>query len=285
MRYENAVMVGISAQELDRSVQLWAAKEASARQVPLWICHVWEWSSIDRAVLPVADDLPADRRSPGARIVEEAVAAIRAEVPGLEVHGALGYGRPARMLLEVSDAAGMIVVGARAEGGFPGLLVGSVSAQVAAHARCPVAVIHPGSPTAADVVVGVDGSVQSDRAIRIGLAEAHRTGGSLIAVHSYRCPPLPATYAPNPGVDTEAHRLAAEELLDRALGDIETRTDIKVQRRVVHGGPAAVLLEAATGAAVLVVGARGLGGFSGLVLGSVSQQVIRHAPCPVIVSH
>ena len=285
MRYEHAIMVGISALELDRSVPLWAAKEASARQVPLWICHVWEWSSIDRPLLPVAEDRSADHRSPGARLVTETVEAIRAEAPGLDVHGALAYGRPARMLLDISDDAGMVVLGARAEGGFPGLLVGSVSAQVAAHARCPVAVIRPASPTAADVVVGVDGSVQSDLAIRIGLAQAHRTGGSLIAVHSYRLPPLSATYAPHPGIDTEAHRVAAEELLDRALGDIENSTDVRVERRLMHGAPAAALVEAAAGAAVLVVGARGLGGFSGLVLGSVSQQVVRHAPCPVIVSH
>ena len=69
------------------------------------------------------------------------------------------------------------------------------------------------------------------------------------------------------------------------LGDLDTRTDVKIERRVVHGPPARVLLEAAAGAAVLVVGARGLGGFSGLVLGSVSQQVVRHAPGPVIVAH
>ena len=247
---------------------------------------MWEWSSVDRAILPVAEGSPQDHRNPGARLVEAAVEVIRAEVPNLEVHGALGYGRPARMVLDVSDHAGLIVLGAVAgEGGFPGMLLGSVPAQVAAHARCPVAVVRPAPPTATAVVVGVDGSLQSDHALRIGLVEGHRTGGALVAVHSYRFPPLPASLAPNPGVDTDAHRLAAEELLDRAVADIESGTDVKIERRLVHGAPAAVLMEAAADAAVLVVGARGLGGFSGLVLGSVSQQAIRHAPCPVIVAH
>ncbi len=285
MRYEDAVVVGIAELEIDRRVALWAAREALARRVPLWICHVWEWSSTDRAVLPLPDDPPAGPRPAGERIVAETAAAVRAEMPGLEVHGALGYGHPARMLLDVSDEAGLIVVGARDGGGFPALLIGSVSAQVAAHAQCPVAVVRPTSAAATDVVVGIDGSVQSDRAIEIGLAEARRTGGTLIAVHSYRFPPLAAAYAPNPGIDVDAHRIAAEQVLDRALGDLDTRTDVKIERRLVHGPPARVLLEAAAGAAVLVVGARGLGGFSGLVLGSVSQQVVRHAPGPVIVAH
>jgi nucleotide-binding universal stress UspA family protein len=284
VRYEDAVVVGIAELEIDRRVPLWAAREALATRVPLWICHVWEWST-DRAVLPLPDDPPAGPRPAGERIVAETAEAVRAELPGLEVHGALGYGHPTRMLLDVSDEAGLIVVGARDGGGFPAMLIGSVSAQVAAHARCPVAVVRPTNAAATDVVVGIDGSTQSDRAIEIGLAEARRTGGTLIAVHSYRLPPLAATYAPNPGIDVDAHRIAAEQVLDRALGDLDTRTDVTIERRLVPGPPARVLLETAVGAAVLVVGARGLGGFSGLVLGSVSQQVVRHAPGPVIVAH
>ena len=60
--------------------------------------------------------------------------------------------------------------------------------------------------------------------------------------------------------------------------------DLDVEARAVHGAPAAVLLEAAANASMLVVGARGVGGFAGLALGSVSQQVLRHAPCTVIVA-
>lgn len=279
----DAVVVGINAPEIDWSVPLWSAEEALARQVPLWVCHVWEGSPTDQAVLPLGEERPADSHSPGARIVEKAVQAVQAEVPGLEVHGALGRGRAVPMLLDVSDDAGMIVLGARATSGFPGLLVGSVSAHLAAQARCPVAVIHPGSSTTTDVVVGVDGSIQSERAVRIGLAEARRTGGSLIAVHSYWIPPGPVIHAPDPGDDTDTHRLAAAEMLDRVFSTIGN-TDVEVRRRLVPGRPAAVLLEAAAGAAALVVGARGLGGLSGLVLDSVSQRVIRDAPCPVIVS-
>ena len=97
---------------------------------------------------------------------------------------------------------------------------------------------------------------------------------------------MAAAYAPNPGIDQFSQRELAEENLDRALGDVEERNpDVKIERRIEHGSSAAVLVAAADGAAVLVVGARGLGGFAGLILGSVSQQVLRHAHCPVLVAH
>ena len=180
----------------------------------------------------------------------------------------------------------MIVVGARGIGGFAGLLMGSVSGQLAEHAACPVAVVRPVHGSAVDVVVGIDGSPESGRALQLGLAEARRTGGTLIALHAYRYVPVAAAYAPNPGIDQFSQRELAEENLDRALGDVEERNpDVKIERRIEHGSSAAVLVAAADGAAALVVGARGLGGFAGLILGSVSQQVLRHAHCPVLVAH
>jgi nucleotide-binding universal stress UspA family protein len=202
------------------------------------------------------------------------------------VSGAIGTGSPQRGLLAVAKEAAMIVVGARGIGGFAGLLMGSVSGQLAEHAACPVAVVRPVHGSAVDVVVGIDGSPESGRALQLGLAEARRTGGTLIALHAYRYAPVAAAYAPNPGIDQFSQRELAEENLDRALGDVEERNpDVKIERRIEHGSSAAVLVAAADGAAALVVGARGLGGFAGLILGSVSQQVLRHAHCPVLVAH
>jgi nucleotide-binding universal stress UspA family protein len=95
-----------------------------------------------------------------------------------------------------------------------------------------------------------------------------------------------AAYAPNPGYSANSHREMAERTLAEALGDVEARNpDVKIERRIDHGPAAGVLLAAADGAAALVVGARGMGGFTGLIVGSVSQQVMRHAHCPVLVAH
>jgi nucleotide-binding universal stress UspA family protein len=278
------VVVGVDERP-DEDVLRWAAGDAAARGVRLCVCLVWEWSGVDRGPLPLPED-PADIRTPGEKVVAGALDLVRGWQPDLPVSGAIAYGRPAVTLITVSDQAAMVVMGARGTGGFRGLLTGSVAGHVAAHARCPVAVVgRAPAAGATDVVVGVDGSAQSYAALRLGVFEARRFGGALIPVHAYRLPPLPAAYGPNPGVDAESHRVAAEERLDRALAGVETDApDVKMQRWVVHGAPAAALADASDGAAALVVGARGLGGFAGLVLGSVSQQVIRHAPCPVVVA-
>lgn len=287
MRFDDAVVVGVAGSEPDGRTLRWAAREAEFRRRPLVVAHVWEWSSVDRAALavPEEDRHPDSTPTPPTAVVHEAVATVRARFPGVRVSGALGYGRPAPVLKEAAEGAGLLVVGARGSGGFGGLPLGSVSAQLTAHAPVPVAVVRGSEPDGADVVVGVDGSPQSDTALWLGVGEARRTGGALIAVHAYRLPPLPATLFPNPGVDAEPHRLRAEEVLDRALEDLEgLAPDIKVVRRVIAGPPARALLEAGEGAAAIVVGSRGLGGFNGLVLGSVSQQVAGHAPCPVLVA-
>jgi len=283
--YENAVVVAVDEERPDLALLRWSAEEAAARGTRLVVCHVCEWRPGQHPPVPV-DQVAPDLRTGPERVVTEAVEAVQAGHPGLPVTGEVGTGRPAPALLAVSEEAAMVVLGARGIGGFAGLLMGSVSGQVAEHGHCPVAVVRAPASSATDVVVGIDGSAESRRALRLGLAEARRTGGTLLAVHAYRLPAVAAAYAPNPGVEPVGHRQLAEQTLAGALGEVETENpDVKIERRVEHGPAARVLLAAAGGAAALVVGARGLGGFAGLVTGSVSQQVLRHAHCPVLVAH
>lgn len=290
MRYDDAVLVAIEGHETDDRVLHWAARQATARRRPLVVVHVWEWSPVDRAAIELPDAGPGGAApTPPEQLVRGKVAAVRAGFPGLRVSGELGYGRVTPVLLQAADGACLLVLGARGSGGFAGLQLGSVSAHVAAHAAVPVAVVRGELPSDGDagraVVVGVDGSAPADRALWIGVAEARRIGGTLVAVHGYRLPPLAATYDPHHGVDVEAHRLAAEEVLDHALHDVEAEApDVKIERRVVAGPPARTLLDASYGAAAVVVGCRGAGGFAGRVFGSVSQQVVAHAHCPVVVA-
>lgn len=135
------------------------------------------------------------------------------------------------------------------------------------------------------IVVGIDGSDHARRALQHAVEEAQRRGARLDVVHTYQIPIYwgPAGYgAPIPGVSTEEAERAAHEVIDQCLGH-EVPADVEVERIVTHGPPAQALLEVAEGADLLVVGSRGLGGFRGLLLGSTSQQVITHAPCPVLV--
>lgn len=144
------------------------------------------------------------------------------------------------------------------------------------------------------IVVGVDGSPGSLAALRFALAEARLRDATVVAVHAWVFPlvegPEPFLLElPGPQVDTLAQVTAAvalqsEERLGRALQEVAREAEgVEVERRVTEGNAAAVLIEASKDAELLVVGSRGLGGFSRLLLGSVSRQCVSHASCPVVV--
>jgi nucleotide-binding universal stress UspA family protein len=145
------------------------------------------------------------------------------------------------------------------------------------------------------IVVGVDGSPGSRTALELAHEEARLRGAILHAIHVWRVPlglalpePSIAGHAPVSADDLDqlAARLReqAEALLDRMVSDeLGDDPDVEVRREVVEANPAEALIESARGADLLVVGSRGLGGFRGLLLGSVGQHVAQHAPCPVAI--
>ncbi|HEY6746617.1 MAG TPA: universal stress protein, partial [Mycobacteriales bacterium] len=186
MTYENTVVVAIDEKDPDLAMLRWAAAEAVAEGTRLVVVHICEWLEGRRKPRPMAGSRHPVLRVGAERVVGAALDAVRAEFPDLDVTGEIGTGRPTPALLELSEEAAMVVVGARGIGGFPGLLMGSVSGQLAEHALCPVAVVRPVSGTATDVVVGIDGSEESAGALTLALQQARRTGGRLIAVHAYR---------------------------------------------------------------------------------------------------
>lgn len=138
------------------------------------------------------------------------------------------------------------------------------------------------------IVVGVDGSSESKAALRWALDEARLRQAKLRCVHAWL---FPSVTGPN-GVATrlaaevfETLRDDADELLESVIADVvsETDADVEIVRSVVEGPPATALIAASDGADLLVVGSRGLGGFRGLLLGSVGQQCVHHASCPVVI--
>jgi nucleotide-binding universal stress UspA family protein len=160
-----------------------------------------------------------------------------------------------------------------------GLLLGSVGVQVAAHAQGRVIVVrghwrrggyHPGP-----VVLGADGSACSRAAAAFAFEEAALRNAPLLAV---------CALADAPGVLGGAGRL--QEGFEQVIGPLEKQhPEVTVLRQVSPGGPRDALLTAAYRAQLVVVGARGLGGLRGMMLGSVSHAVLHHAPCPVAVVH
>jgi nucleotide-binding universal stress UspA family protein len=135
------------------------------------------------------------------------------------------------------------------------------------------------------IVVGVDGSSTSREALAWAVREARTNGGRVEAVHAWNVP-APAMY-PYGAIaieHDETYAKRSRDILDQVVDGTDTRgLEEPVERIVAQGGPAQVLLEVAKGADLLVVGSRGLGGFTGLLLGSVGSQCVHHAHCPVLV--
>ncbi len=134
------------------------------------------------------------------------------------------------------------------------------------------------------IVVGLDSSAESARALTWALDEARLRGAELNLVHAYPTPELVALPAVVTLPSDDELRAAAREVIDEQLQKVGAGDEVEITTTVRSGGAAAVLCEVAEGADLLVVGARGLGGFRGLLLGSVTHQVVAHAPCPVVVT-
>ena len=134
------------------------------------------------------------------------------------------------------------------------------------------------------IVVGVDGSQHSIEALAWALDEARLRGTNVLALHAWTLPaPPPAIGFYTPELhDPAPFQEGAERQLEQAVSAVDTE-GVTLEHRAVQGTPADVLIRAAEDAELLVVGSRGHGGFASLVLGSVSQQCVQHASCPVVV--
>lgn len=137
----------------------------------------------------------------------------------------------------------------------------------------------------AGVVVGLDGSASSREAFRAAVDEASRRDTVVRAVHIYSYPTTvySAVTAFDPGeLHDKAEAWLAREL-ETLIAEFEIDADVKVTATVRAGHPGAELIDVATDADLLILGSRGLGGFRGLLLGSVSTYCLHHMPCPVLV--
>lgn len=298
-----SVVVGVDGSEQAAAAVDWAAEEARLRRMPLRVVYVlprWVYDS-PRDELAVKAHEWMSRK--GRDLIDREVARARArtrdtvEVSGVVVGSATEPtgapagagavpGGPAEALIEEAETASLLVVGGRGLGGFLGMLVGSVSLQLAAHAPCPVVVVRRESEVVRrEIVVGVDGSQNSLAAVAFAFEEAALRRSRLRAVHTWTNPfsagagdMLPPAYDLDE-VTREERRILAESL----TGFSARYPDVKVTQQVVHANPVSALTAVSVFAELLVVGSRGRGGFKALALGSVSQGVLHHVRCPVAV--
>ncbi|GAA3560876.1 universal stress protein [Nonomuraea rosea] len=277
MKDQLGVVVGYDTSPSAQEALWWGAAEAAVRKVPLTVCRAWEWPYHEWPGELVPLDLA---RRPAQRLVKDAAAWVVRHHPEVPLNTLTDRGQPAEILTDLSGDAELIVVGTRGYGGLGGLVAGSVSAHVAAHAACPVIVMcgRPDEGDAREVVAGFDGSPPSVTALGFAAREAHRLAAPLKALIAYRERGREA--------GMQEPRVEAQGLAWRELISWQRRyPGLQAEVELVDEPARPALLEAARKARLLVVGARGLGEVRGLLLGSVSQAMLHHAPCPVAVVH
>lgn len=228
----------------------------------------------------------------GDTLVAETLADLAESHPDLDIRTDVVIAQPVPALVGESENAALMVLGSRGLGGFKGMLIGSTAVALAAHGRCPVAVVRGRTPdgdppTDGPVVVGVDGSSASAAAVALAFEEASLRGTDLVAVHTFAdaLSEYAFAYPRQSALDWTAMETKPREMLaERLAGWQEKYPDVAVNRVVVRDHPASELLERSEDAQLLVVGSRGRGGFAGMVLGSTSQALIYHATCPLLVA-
>jgi nucleotide-binding universal stress UspA family protein len=281
------IVVGIDGSEQSRTAVRWAAAEARRQDAPLKILTAYTWNGPAEAFGGVAE-LPDVISQQFDQMATAAAAEARAFQPGIEVSAAAVIGDPAAALLQANRTAAMLVVGNRGRGGFASLLLGSVSQQVATHATGPVVVVRGQRETpSGPITVGVDGSAAAQRALALGFDQAQRRGCGLLAVRSYPMPmpPYGMDMPPLPYDPDAAPRDAARDL-DAILTPWRDKFPaVRVKTLIEPGSPAKNLIDVSHEAALVIVGSRGHGALVGSLLGSVGQQLLHHADCPVMIVH
>lgn len=277
------IVVGVDPDPSKRLALAWATDEADRRSVPLRLVHaqgVPTGGYRSGETRPSWEEWNQALHGLGDQVLKEAVAFVEARRPTVEVSTLLAEGEPAWVLREEARDAALVVVGSwqlsRRREMFTSA---SVALPLTAHAPCPVAVIpEPEHITQqpAYFVVGVDGSPHSAAAVDVAFEEAALHGGLLRAMYVWH-PPLLGALDEDAAV-RECRRVLSETVAGRTA----TYPDVELHHEVVRGHPVQVLTEASEHALGLVVGTRGHGGFTGILLGSVSQGVLHHARCPVI---
>ena len=288
-----AVIAGLDGSAADEPVVDRASDEAAWLGAPLRLV-----SAVDPGLqltpyeaLATGSPSLADHLEEGAHhVLERAVARVNERHPGLDVALAVPWGPPATTLVRLSDGARRVVVGAPGHGRLQRLFMGSVALPVVAHAHCPVVVV----PATAEireprlVVVAVDGSEGSAEAIDLALATAEATGAHVIAVLGWNLEVHDGVVVSEPGsprwVAVEEHHAArVHAVLDPRAA---ARPGVSVEVLVRHGAPSRAVLEVAAeqDADLVVVGSRGLGGFRGLLLGSVTRRIVQHTDRVVAIA-
>lgn len=277
MTSPDSVVVGYDGSPEAALAVRWAARHAALMDCELQVVHCSLWPLLTNDLGPVKGISGSGLQHQAQSILDEGQAEALSAAPRVRTRGSLLYGLPAGHLRRIADNSRMLVLGSRGIGGFMGLLVGSVSLELAATASCPVAVIRFDQNPEGRVVVGIDSS-GSAGALGIACAMASATGADLMIIHVIQ--PHDGS-ANKPGGGQEAARrllITAAESARAMAPDVSVRQHIAQDSSVPRA-----LLNTARGAALIVVGSKGWGLLRGTI-GSSAHAVLHHATGPVLIS-
>lgn len=282
------IVVGVDDSRAAKVAVQWAARDAELRQVALTLVHAISPDVGSWLDMPLPPGVIQWQQDHGRRLIDEAFEVVdrtcRHGGPP-EIRCELLTSAVVPALVDLSKDAEM-VVGGRGSAGWPSRVIGSVSSGLIRHAHCPVVIVPNAAPPApqpeqAPVLVGIDGSSASELATAIAFDEAAHRHVGLIALHTWS----DVDVSQIPGIDWDATHSAAERALaERLAGWAERYPDVQVRRLVVRDQPAHQLIEHSGGAQLLVVGSRGRGGYTDMLVGSVSDAVAQSSAVPVIVA-
>lgn len=286
MSDSSQIVVGYDGSPDSQAALDWAIREAGARHYGVRVVYcepdlrAWDGAATSMAGAPVpVVPLPDD----GSALLDAATA--QASLAGVPAQAVSTPGSPTAVLVEQSRTAAMVVLGSRGHGAMSSAILGSTVSHVASHGYCPVIVAQAGGVPNGPVVVGVDGSKDSEPLVGWAIDHASRHGLALEVLHAFAIPVYPGVvpYVPPEEItratsDFEV-RVAAEVL----AGWRERYPDVEVTMTVQHGRPAPMLVAATQRASLTVVGSRGRGAFLGVLLGSTSQSLLHHASGSVAV--
>lgn len=284
MSAELPVLVGIDGSHDGLVTLRWAAAYATRRQAPLHAVYVVDdhhEGDVDQSLAG-----PDDRTE----VLDDALRELE-RIGFTEASLDVRRGHPAGELIELSKRSQALVVGRRGTGGFAELVVGSTSqACTALSTDVPLVVVpgtwDPAAPRRDRIVVGVDGSVESQDALSFAFELADRATTEILGVHAVE---LREGYPdPNAWVDPvqQPWVIDAEDLLAHALWGWQAKyPDVVVRQRSVAGHPVRVLAHESQDADLVVVGGTGRTAFSELRLGPVARGLLHHSKCPVAIIH
>lgn len=287
------IVVGLDESDHATSVLDWAVAEARRRQWSIRVLvgqtPLYTSGAGMIPVDPAPDGFASQVAQEADQRMETARARLAAAAPDVRVETVTGVGTAASLLVAQSREAELVVVGRRSQGPLREAFVGSTSTQVIAHSSCPVVVVDvdAGPERGGGIVVGVDGSPAAEAALGYAFDAAQLRDVPVIAVHAWWLDAVgSASYVYNEDVLAQQRERATLVLSHALTGWRQKYPDVAVREVLVGDHPVGAITGAALGADLIVVGSRGHGGFAGLLLGSVSQDLLHHSrPAPLVVVH